>query len=76
LDSIITRLGKNSKFIMAGDYYQTDLKKSHDKNGFLDFLNILENVDYFTRFTFAHKDIVRSELVKSYIIAKENYQKP
>lgn len=76
LDSIITRLGKNSKFIMAGDYYQSDLKKTHDKSGFSDFLNILDKVDYFTRFSFTHKDIVRSELVKSYIIEKENYQKP
>lgn len=61
---------------MAGDYYQSDLKKSHDKSGFSDFLNILDKVDYFTRFSFTHKDIVRSELVKSYIIEKENYQKP
>lgn len=74
LDSIITRLGSNTKLIMCGDYYQSDLIKKSDKNGILKFLAILENVPYFHFTHFTRDDIVRSDLVKQYIIAREDYE--
>ena len=70
LDSIITRVGENSKIVFCGDASQTDLVKTNDKNGIHDFLNILRKMPSFDIIEFGIDDIVRSGLVKEYIIAK------
>ena len=70
LDSIITRVGENSRIIFCGDASQTDLVKTNDKNGIHDFLNILRKMPSFDIIEFGIDDIVRSGLVKEYIIAK------
>jgi phosphate starvation-inducible PhoH-like protein len=72
LDSIITRLGVNTKVIFAGDVVQTDLVKTYEKNGILDFMKIIDNMAEFTSVEFGVEDIVRSGLVKSYLISKIN----
>lgn len=70
LDSIITRLGDNCKIMFCGDFRQTDLKQNEDKRGLLKFMNILKSIRGFSSVEFEEDDIVRSQLVKSYIIAK------
>jgi len=70
LDSIITRVGENSKICFCGDASQTDLVKTNDKNGIVDFMNILRKMISFDIIEFDVNDIVRSGLVKEYIIAK------
>ena len=70
LDSIITRVGENSKIVFCGDASQTDLVKTNDRNGIHDFLNILRKMPSFDIIEFGIDDIVRSGLVKEYIIAK------
>ena len=70
LDSIITRIGENSRIIFCGDASQTDLVKTNDRNGIHDFLNILRKMPSFDIIEFGINDIVRSGLVKEYIIAK------
>ena len=70
LDSIITRVGENSKICFCGDASQTDLVKTNDKNGIVDFMNILRKMVSFDIIEFDVNDIVRSGLVKEYIIAK------
>ena len=70
LDSIITRVGENSKICFCGDASQTDLVKTNDKNGIVDFINILRKMISFDIIEFDVDDIVRSGLVKEYIIAK------
>jgi len=70
LDSIITRIGENSKICFCGDARQTDLVKTNDKNGIVDFMNILRKMPSFDIIEFEIDDIVRSGLVKEYIIAK------
>ena len=72
LDSIITRLGVNSKIIFAGDAAQSDLIKSHEKTGIMDFKKIIDDMDEFESIEFGIDDIVRSGLVKSYLISKIN----
>ena len=72
LDSIITRLGVNTKVIFAGDAAQTDLTKTYEKNGVLDFMKIIDAMDEFSSIEFGVQDIVRSGLVKSYLISKMN----
>ena len=74
LDTIITRVGSKSKIIFCGDYRQTDLKKKEDKSGILKFLEIAGNMREFSRFEFGIDDIVRSSLVKNYIVAKTKYE--
>ena len=71
LDSIITRVGDNCKFIMCGDYYQSDFTKETDKTGILKFLSIIELMKNFTVVEFSWKDIVRSDFVRDYIMTKE-----
>ena len=70
LDSIITRVGENCKIIFAGDALQTDLVKTNERNGILDFMKILEVMDEFASIEFNVNDIVRSGLIKSYILSK------
>ena len=70
LDSIITRIGKNSKIIFCGDYTQSDLTREVDKRGIVNFMKILKELPEFTTVEFGINDIVRSDFLKSYIIAK------
>ena len=71
LDSIVTRVGDNSKIMFCGDAAQTDLIKTNEKNGILDFMRIMEQMnDQFAMIEFGVDDIVRSGLVRDYIITK------
>ncbi len=70
LDSIITRVGENSKIMFCGDATQSDLVKTNDRNGIVDFMAILRKMPSFDIIEFGVEDIVRSGLVKEYIIAK------
>lgn len=69
IDTVITRVGRNSKLVLCGDYNQSDLEKK-DKEGYKKILSILKSMYEVTTITFTEDDIVRSEFVKSYIIAK------
>jgi phosphate starvation-inducible protein PhoH len=70
LDSIITRVGENSKIMFCGDATQSDLQKTNERNGIIDFMSILRKMPSFDIIEFGVDDIVRSGLVKEYIIAK------
>ena len=70
LDSIMTRVGQDSKIVFCGDINQSDLQRTNERNGILDFQRILENMDEFSTIEFGINDIVRSGLVKSYLISK------
>jgi len=74
LDSIITRVGENSKIMFCGDGTQTDLVRTNEKYGIVDFIKILRNMPSFDIIEFDINDIVRSGLVKEYIIAKSELQ--
>ena len=70
LDSIITRVGQNSKIFFCGDASQTDLQKTNERNGIIDFMKIIRSMPSFDLIEFGIDDIVRSGLVKEYLIAK------
>lgn len=74
IDTVMTRVGHRSKIIWCGDYRQTDLRKNNDKSGLLKFFDIAAHMTAFTRIEFAVEDIVRSSLVKDYILAKIKYE--
>ena len=70
LDSIITRVGENCRIHFCGDAAQTDLIKQNEKNGILDFMKILEQMESFSMIEFDVDDIVRSGLCKEYLKTK------
>ena len=70
LDSIITRVGEDSKIMFCGDARQSDLTKANEKNGIVDFMDILRKMPSFDIIEFGIEDIVRSGLVKEYLVAK------
>ena len=72
LDSIITRVGQDSKIVFCGDAAQTDLVRTNERTGILDFQRILQEMEEFSLIEFGLDDIVRSGLVKSYLINKIN----
>lgn len=75
IDTVMTRVGYRSKIIFCGDYRQSDLtKKKNDVSGLLKFFDIAGLMDAFTRIEFTVDDIVRSSLVRDYIIAKLKYE--
>ena len=70
LDTIVTRVGQDSKIMFCGDFDQTDLQRTNEKNGLHDFLRILEEMEEFKCTEFTIGDIVRSGFVRSYLINK------
>ena len=71
LCSVITRLGEDCRFIMAGDYYQSDFTRKGDQNGISYFINIIKNMRAFDHIEFKWEDIVRSGFVRDFIMTKE-----
>ena len=71
LDSIITRVGENSKIIFCGDASQSDLTRTNERNGILEFMKIISAMDQdFESIEFGLEDIVRSGLVRKYLFTK------
>ena len=74
LNSIMTRVGDRSKIIFCGDFRQTDLYKKHDMSGLKKFMVIADMMPNFKTFEFGVNDIVRSAIVKEYILARLKYE--
>lgn len=77
LDTIITRVGEGSKIVFCGDTRQNDLEISRnrsDVSGLAKFLNVISRIKSFETIKFTSADIVRSGLVKEYILAKERHE--
>ncbi len=74
LDSIITRVGENTRIIFCGDAMQSDLIKDKERNGIHDFMRILELMeDDFDLIEMGIDDICRSGLVRNYLISKQQF---
>ena len=74
LNSIMTRIGDRSKIIFCGDFRQTDLYKKGDMSGLKKFMAIADMMPSFKTIEFEVADIVRSSLVKEYILARMDYE--
>ena len=72
LCSIITRAGENTKILFCGDATQSDLIKTNEKDGVIDFMKILRTMPSFNIIEFGVDDVIRSGLVKEFIIAKHS----
>lgn len=74
INTIMTRVGNNSKIIFCGDFRQTDLTKKNDMSGLKKFINIAKMMPSFKLVEFSPQDIVRSDIVKQYILARLKYE--
>ena len=72
LDTIMTRVGQDSKILFCGDFDQTDLTKAGEREGLGNFMKIIDSMKEFYLCEFDIGDIVRSGLVRSYIVQKYN----
>ena len=71
LASVITRIGKNCKIIFSGDYHQSDFHRDKEKEGINKFLDIIKIMKHFEIIDFKVEDIVRSGIVKDFIICEQ-----
>lgn len=71
IDTVLTRIGENCRFILCGDFNQNDLSIKREKSGFQDAMKILKNIPYVSEIQFTIEDVVRSGFVKSYLAEKE-----
>ena len=74
INSIMTRVGANTKIIFCGDFRQTDLHRRNDMSGMKKFMATVDNMPSFSSIEYGPDDIVRSQLVKEYIIARMQYE--
>jgi len=74
LHSVFTRIGRNCRVVFAGDIKQNDFSGKREESGFKDFFRVLDEMRDFSIIEFDRNDIVRSDLVKSYIIAREKLE--
>lgn len=72
LCSIITRVGENTRIVFCGDASQSDLTKTNERNGIYDFMRILNCIQSFSMIEFGIDDIVRSGLVRDFLVAKNS----
>lgn len=73
LNTLLTRIGEDTRFIICGDFRQNDLNQKKEKSGMKDIINILKRISTVGMVEFGIQDIVRSGFVKSYIIEREKY---
>ena len=69
INSVVTRVGENSRVILLGDFSQTDLL--HERSGMAKMLRVAEKMHEFTLVKFNNDDIVRSPFVKAWLIASD-----
>jgi phosphate starvation-inducible protein PhoH len=74
INTIMTRVGVNTKIIFCGDFRQTDLCKKQDMSGLKKFIAIAKMMPTFRMVEFATEDIVRSDIVKQFILARLAYE--
>ena len=73
LHNVVTRIGKNSELIFAGDFFQRDLDR--EESGVHDFFEISKKIKGFKIVTFTEKDIVRNDFIREYIIAMNEFNR-
>jgi phosphate starvation-inducible protein PhoH len=71
INTVMTRIGDNSKIIICGDFKQTDLVKRYDRQGITELMTITKHIQSFSHIEFGPNDIIRSGLVREYILARE-----
>jgi phosphate starvation-inducible protein PhoH len=71
IDTIVTRVGQNCRIVFIGDFRQSDLTYQRERRGILDFMRVARGMRSFSTVEFTHDDILRSDLVREYLIARD-----
>lgn len=71
IDTVLTRVGENCRFIFCGDFNQNDLSIKREKSGFQEIMQILNRINTVEEIKFTIDDVVRSGFVRSYLMEKE-----
>ena len=71
IDTVLTRIGDNCRFMLCGDFNQNDLNIKKEKSGFTDIIRILDKLDNISHIKFGIQDVVRSGFVREYLKSKE-----
>ena len=75
INTALTRIGENCRVIINGDLKQNDLVvKRNDVSGFADFFKIIKAMPSFASIEFTKQDIVRSGLVREYLLTREDLE--
>lgn len=76
INTVMTRVGKNTRVIIAGDEKQSDLTVSgnsgRDKYEHLWFMSVLNKISSINKIEFGIEDIVRSQFCKDWIVASQS----
>jgi len=73
INSVMTRIGQNTRVMFTGDVPQADLAHSgRDQSGMRHFLEVIRDINNFVNIQFTRHDIVRGDFVKAWIIASED----
>lgn len=72
LATIMTRLGKNTRVVFAGDFKQCDLQRKREKSGLGKFIRVLENMpkDEVAFIEYGIEDVVRSGIARSFLVSE------
>ena len=74
ISTVVSRLGNNAKIVLCGDTKQNDLiTKRNEESGMAEFVEISKMIPSFRNVHFTVDDIVRSGLVKEFLMAEERY---
>lgn len=68
----ITRLGSNCRLMVCGDTAQFDFQKDKDKEGMFRLLKVADKMPSLKVVKMTPEDIVRDDIVRDFIIAREN----
>jgi predicted ribonuclease YlaK len=71
ISSVITRVGQNSRLILMGDFKQSDFVRADDRKGVRQLIEVVKKMGSFSLIEFGHHDILRSDVVKEWIVAKD-----
>lgn len=71
IDTVLTRVGENCRFILCGDFNQNDLSLKKEKSGFQNAITILKNIENVSEISFNINDVVRSGFVRKYLEQKQ-----
>lgn len=69
--SVVTRIGQNSRLIVLGDFRQSDLLRHEERKGVSDFLSVVRRMRSFELIEFGYDDILRSDMVREFLIARD-----
>ncbi len=74
--TVLTRIGKNARVIICGDFRQCDLKKHENDGAWIKTVQVLKSMKSVSFIEFESGDIVRSDFSREFIIKHTEINNP